>query len=389
MAEPTVTRTTLRRAVARIFQSEFFRRYPEGSLATTGSTFSSSTMACTSLTQADDFWKGGYVYFVTATQAANLGKDRRIASFAASNDLITVGEPFAATITQNDTFEIHSIISASDIHEALNRAIRDVAKSYPRQVIDETLVVQEKKRYHTLTGLAARVWRPRQIFVEQNTTAVNAKVASVTYSGPVAGVYTATIVFGDLTVTADQYNGWLCSVVTGTGLGGINAATITDTVAAHSIVVPSTVNTFDTTTLIMLWNPNVQEENWDKIVAARFDFSEYPNTLFMQEQLDKYRGFRLRFIYSAPAAELTLDTDSTTVPQEFVVMRAVQYLHEILAHDNRADANRHLNLAQYYKASCDEFLVKNTPLRPAGTVWQEGDGGSTYSDPDPLGWRGV
>lgn len=386
MAEPTVTRTLLRRSVARIFQSEFFRRYPESVLTvTTGG--SATSFTCSSLTQTEDnFWKGGYVYFVSATQAGIVGKDRRISAFTASTDTVTVAEPFAANITAADTFEIHSLVSASDIHEALNRAIRDVAKVYPRQVIDETLVVQEKKRYHTLTGLAARVWRPRQVYVEQNTTAIHAKVASATYTG--TGPYTATITFSDLIVTADQHNSKLCSIVTGSGLGGINAATIIDTIAPNQIQVSSTVNTLSTDTLIMIWDPNVQETNWNKLTEIRFDFSEYPNTMFMQAQLDQYRGFRLRFIYSSPAAELTADADTTTVPHELVVKRAVQYLHEMLAHDNRADANRHLNLAQYYKAECEEFLVKNTPLRPAGTVWMEGDDStSTYADPDPLGWR--
>lgn len=387
MAEPTVTRTNLRRSVARALQGEFFRRYSESVLSvTTGSTATSFT--CSSLTQTENnFWLGGYVYFLTATNAGNVGRDRRISAFTALTDTVTFAEPFPANIAAGDTFEIHSLVSAAEIHEVLNRAIRDVAKNYPRQVIDETLVVQEKKRNHTLTGLAARVWRPKQVFVEQNTTAIHGKVASATYTGPSGGYYTATITFSDLTVTDDLYNGYLCSIVTGGGLGGINAATIIDTIAPNQIQVLSTVNTLSTTTLIMLWDPNVQETNWPKLTAIRFDFAEYPNTMFMQEQLDQYRGFRLRLVYIAPAAELTADTDTTTVPQEFLVNRSLQYLHEMLSNDNRSDATRHLNLAQYYKAQSEEFLLKNAPIRPAGTVWLEGDGTSTYADPDPLSWR--
>lgn len=387
MAEPTTTLTALRRSIASVFQTEFFRRYPESVLAvTTAST--SSSFTCSSLGQTEtDFWKGAFVYFVTATQAAIVGKERKVSAFTPATDTITFVEPYPAVITAADTFEIHAMASANDIHRAINRAIRDVAKAYPRSVIDETLVVREKRRIHTITGLSARCWVPKQVYVENNSTATHSLVTSVTYSGPVAGVYTATIVLKDLTVTTDQYNGWLCSAVTGTGEGGIAAQTISDTIAPHTIVVTSTVNTFDTTTLLMLWNTAVQEENWDRLTAVRFDFNEYPNTMWMQEQLDMYRGFRLRFIYTAAAAELTAEADVTTVPQEYVINKSLQFLHETLAHDNRSDANRHLNLAQYYSNEAEKFLVKNAPQRPSGTAWQEGDDRSDNTTPDPLSWR--
>ena len=77
MAEPTVARSTLRKAIARTDRMQFFLRYPAGSLTFTAGGDSNASVSdtevwyCSKQTQAEGWWRNAYIYTTTTYETRN------------------------------------------------------------------------------------------------------------------------------------------------------------------------------------------------------------------------------------------------------------------------------------------------------------------------------
>lgn len=380
MAEPTTTRKTLRREIAAALRGEFFRLYPEGELAVTG-TSATTRVVSSSLTQVDDYWNNGFLYMVDGPAA---GYERRINDFAHLGTFADFLEPFPYVPVAGNKFEIHERWSATQIHQAINRAIRFVAKDFPESVNDETQILEEDKLSYSLLGLSKRVLTVGSVWVGYHTNSFTVQPSVVGVSGVNIEI---TLPSGVIT-SDDQYNGWTVSIYYGTGKNQMT--TITDTVlSTNKIVVLDSAFTPnpDTTSKLRLWDANDQQTDWRKLTFLRTDFQEYPNNLYLTRRIPEYEGFNIRLIYTTNAWELTTDADTTKVPSEYLIHEAQSILYDQLTNDNRADSNRYAGLAQYHHQIAMQYRVENQPAVPSSTIFLE-DNGSDMSQEDvnPLGW---
>jgi hypothetical protein len=378
MAETTTTRKVLRRAIARMIKMEFFRRYQD-EVSLTG-TPTSTSLASTSLTQADDFWNGGWAYIASGN---GIGQERKITDFAASGNALTMEYALTTVPAATDKIEILDTWSASDIHSAINRAITEWGRLFFDSVEDRTLVMQEDKMEYDLTGLTKKVWNLRDVRVERSGNSLTGVVDSASDDET-----HVTIVDTERFNTNDQYNGYKISIYDGTGKGQVGD--VVDTIAAsHAVTV--TVAQFATNpaagSKYRLWDEDKQLNDSWPLRNWRVDAPEFPDTLSLNKLEPEYYGMRLFLRYLAQPSELTSDTSTTTVPRDFIINQALAYLHESMMHDNRADANRHANMAQYFRNLATEYRERFSPRMPGAMVQVEENTGYSDDIADPLGWR--
>jgi hypothetical protein len=379
MAESTTTRKVLRRAIARTIRMEFFRRYSDSEVSLTG-TPTSLTLPSTALTQVDDFWNGGWVYIASGN---GIGQERRITDFAATTNLLTLEYALTTVPAATDKIEILDTWSASDIHSAINRAIGEWGRLFFDSVEDKTLVYQEDKMEYSLTGLAKKVWALRDIRVERSGNAVTGVVDSATYDET-----HVSIVDAERFNTDDQYNGYKISIYDGTGAGQVGD--VVDTVASShtvTVLVSQMATSPAAGSKYRLWDATEQINDSWPLANYRTDAIEYPDTLYLNKLDPSLYGMRMYLRYLAQPSELTSDTTTTTVPKDFIVNQALAYLHESMMHDNRSDANRHANMAQYFRNMATEYRERFSPRQPGMKIQVEENTGFMDDQLDPLGWR--
>jgi hypothetical protein len=350
---------------------------------------STEVFYCNKLTQEEGAWNNGYIY-VISTDANINGLERRISNFNADKDALYVEWPCDTdqVPTTDDNFELVDIWPPVQIHDAINDAIRDSWRTYPDLVLDETLVIEDNKRAYDLSALAQPPSRMMQVYVERSSNAVGGQVTTVTTSD----------VFGDTTIdlstlTADSsvITDWKLSIHDGTGKGqlySLTAASTTTQLVTGTSTSASATNP-DTTSKITIWNPAEHDNNWYRFLPVRFDASEFPNTMYMQEDLSGNEGMRIRLIYLAQHQDLSADSDLTTVPKYYVINKALSILHDSLVSDNRADRRDHSGIAEHYDQLARAWAAQNPRRLPAGSVWIEPDAHSAYNGGNsinPLGW---
>ena len=379
MSETTSTRKTLRRAIARAARLEFFRRYSANEVALTG-TPTASLLYSTSLTQSDDHWNGGWVYFVDGTY---LGQERRITDFAATGDVLTMEYALAGAPAAGVMIEIFDTWSAADIHDAINRSIREWGRLFFESVIDQTLVMKEDTMEYTISGLTKKPWIIKNVRVERAGNSIQSVVDSAT-------VVTTNVHLVDASVfkTDDQYNGYKISIYDGTGAGQLGD--VVDTIAAGTYIQVATSQftvTPDSTSKFRLWQPTEQLVDSWPLRNYRTDAQEFPDTLFLNKLEPEFYGMRFFISYLSQPSELTTDASTTIVPMDFIINQSLAYLHESLMNDNRSDANRHANIAEVYSRKALEYRSSFAPRQPATMLQLEENTGYSDSIEDPLGWR--
>jgi hypothetical protein len=379
MGEPTLSRKELRRTIARALQMEFFKRYSEGELALSG-TPTTTSLASASLTQSQsDYWKGGWVYIASGTQ---LGAERRISAFNPTGDILTPEYPLASAPAAGDKIEIHDLWSPTMIHQAINRALKEAGRVFFDNSIDTTLVARRDRTLYDISAISPNIWKINQIWIEQVADSQIFQPTGVDDSG---ALYLLQIPAGICTVE-DQYAGWTLSIYDGVGAGAqmqiLASAPTYLTLSKEQEPLPTAAS------YVRIWDPESDDRAHYQLTGFRLDDAEFPNKLWVDPLREDLLGYRLMISYAHLPVELTTDTATTSVPQEYIVNKARAYLHEDRMNDNRPDSARHTQLAQIFHGRADDYLMRYPRRHPAGTVQTTASHFVSGDAIDPLGWRG-
>jgi len=372
MAEPVSTRQQLRRAIARQARMTFFRRYQAGQL-TPDTTSSTAELICSSLVQEDHFWQNGYVYVSAGEQ------ERRIADFEASRKAIIPEYAFSPAPADSDFFEIFEIWPPSFIHDAINQANREGGQYYPDVVVDETIVLEEDKLEYALSGLAKQPLDLLQVWIE-NT--------GESKTGTADGGDSTYIQLETTQSLADVTADWWLSIYGGTGKGQLRqVGSVND--GLHRVLPSSAFATNpDSTSKYRLWDPTVQEEGWDDLSYFGTDVDEYPTELWLRSNYFSRRGLRVRLVYTHVPDDLSADSSETEVPLQYIMYKALSILHDQVVGDNRADRQKHNDLAEGYDRLARDYSSRMRRYIPARTVRMEGTTHTVWpsSPGNPMDW---
>lgn len=371
MTEPTKTRAQLRRELARQLAMPFARRVGDSSTTTSGG--STSTAKDTAkLVQSVSFWEGSYYYNVTRDAS------RLITAF--TTPTLTLEAAISAQV-DGDTYEIHTIWSAEDLHSALNHAQESAFPAFFDSVIDETLILEEDKLSYLLTGLTLLPHRLLKVFVEQNNTVTRGTADSATGT-----TLTDADLIGKL---ASVGTGWRLSIYAGTGTGQIRTPSSVNN-STGQITVAAWTTTPDSTSKYTLWNTAVQRDPWERIIPGRPDQQEYPDYFHFFARMPESYGLRIRLQYTSKPSALTAEANTTMVPQTYLMHKARAHLYTQMVDDNRVDRSRYANLAELHEQLAMVYRRENAFRLPGSTLWQEeGHSSGLRQDPsgNPLGWR--
>ena len=363
MSEFTTTRAELRRAIASELQMPFARRFPAG-FSTLDSTSSSTKIVDAALRQKDKFWDGDWFYGITT------GDISLIRAFNAQERTAHLETERSGTDTE--TFEIHSIWNADEIHKAINRSLQMCQRVFHQTVVDESLVYQEDTLTYTISGLSIRPWVLNKVFIERPNTV---------YQGTASAGGASTITLQS--VPSGINTNWKISIYAGTGKGqSRNYAS-----AAGLIVTVSSAWTTnpDDTSKYAIWDPTDEQYHWEPVYALSQDAKEFPDSLRFRSRFTSSHGMRIRLEYLAYPTALSADADTTGVPKEYILPMACSILHGQRLSSTRADRDMHFAEQERYKDQADKFLIRNAPHRPDTLIPVEG--GVEFTDTEnPLGW---
>lgn len=367
MSEPTITLTALRRAIAKELEMPFFKRYKNGFLdADSGTTVE---LVDADLTQKDKFWNGAWVYRV-ASQEASL-----ITNFTTLDNKLVLEVPVTAFVSGDD-YEIHSLWNAYDIHDAINRAIRDVRRTFFETVTDETLIVEEDKLIYSLSSLVKTPHIIQKIWLEQPTSVKRGVVVSATST-------TVTLTASEL---AGVTNTWKISIYAGTGSGQIRSIT---SVAGAEATVPTWTTIPNGTSKFTLWNPTQQTNDWRPWTAVRYDSTkEFPDYLYFSRRPVDFQGLRIRLEYVALPAELSAEADTTVIPDSYLIPAVIAILHSRKIKDTKVDRDLHFAENKRYNDMAKEWMIQNAPHRPDSNLLDQAYTGYQPSADNPLNWSG-
>ena len=278
MAEPTNTRTILRRALCSELHMPFIRR--TGGQSLVGASPTTTLITDTALFFETDLWNGHWFYSIINDVS------RKIIDTRGDTTQIVLEYPTSVVEVAGQAYEIHSVFNASEIHGAINRAIDDAFPAFFDYITDETLVLNENTLKYSLTGLTSLPWQVTQIKVEHNDTAIQGTATS----GAVGLLTDTRASFGSVVA------GWLISIYGGTGAGQLRTVLS----ATGTAITPSVVFTTapDSTSKYKVWNPNSQTTQWERVVTAGFDAKEYPSVLYLGKSFPASEGLRIRLEYS-------------------------------------------------------------------------------------------
>lgn len=373
MSRPTTTRAQLRQAIGVELGMPFYKDYGTNSTITTAT--STTKLIDSTLLHDKDTWKNCWMLITSGSPA---GTHRRVEEFWYNTGL-TLERPFASSAVVGDTYELTSVFSPPEIHQAINRAIVEAFPAFYDTTTDETLIVQEDKLTYDLTGLTTRPWVISKVWFERGYN-VNTGTAT---SGAVGYLIDTSANFSSITTS------YKVSIYDGTGKGQIRTiGSVTGTTQLNPSVAFTTAP--DSTSKYALWNPEEEVLDHYRILPARFDQKEYPNTMYLSQRYPDLYGMRIRLEYNSIPSELTTDSSTTIVPKEFIINKAISYLATSKTADNRADRQRWSQVAQQYMAVAEQYKKVHAWQQPAITMWQEEERGNprTVDQQNPLGWGG-
>lgn len=383
MALPTTSRATLRRAICSELGMEFFRRYGGTGYLTCDSGSTVSKVIDSDLTQPQDFWKNHWVYFPadgsTGTASALVGEVRQITSFVNSENACLVDRDYSVAPVSTLQYEIHDVWNATEIHNAINRAIRDAVPNFFKIVNDETLVLKEDTLEYDISGLTYRPWIISEVYIERPHSSMTGTVTS----SDATSLTNTSEDFSDVT------SNYVVSIYDGTGAGQLRNVSSGDADGKLNITAAWTTNP-DTTSKYRTWDPTDQQDEWFRVTSLALDQSEYPDEIRFSNPYERLWGARIRLVYATDPLELSSDSDTTVVPQEFVIYKAIAYLAGSRTWGRTGDRDKYAVLEQTMNAKAEMFREKMA-FRMDTTLWQESDvsnPGSRSLDNDPLGWRG-
>jgi hypothetical protein len=363
MAETTQTLQQLRRAVCKELRMPFFRRFSSSSTATSGA--AAGLLVDSALTQDDDFWAGHWAYHVDSQEV------RLIKAFLAESDTAIPERDFTS-LSSTDEYEIQSLWNATEIADALNRAIQSANRVYIDTVSDETLILEEDKLAYVISGLTKLPYFISKIWIEGSTSTLRGDVESSTAT-------TLTDAGSFASVTSD----WKVSIYNGTGKGQIRAiSSSTD----DTLTVAAWDTNPDSTSMYAVWDPTEQINDWTLISGYHLDSPEFPSSVYFTENYPSRYGMRIRIEYLAVPGELSAETDTTIVPKEYLINKSAAFLHSQMSGDLRYDRDFHFSESIRFDEMATNYLNMSAPHIPSQTITTASDAGTYAADDDPFNW---
>ena len=385
MAEVTVTRKTLRRAIASEARMEFFTKYAAGEVLVTGGPDTdvpdSTAFDCALLTQTDGAWKMGYAYVVSdsaSSDSALVGEERPISDFTRKDGRVLVEYPFSAALEVNAVIEIHEIWAPHEIHSAINKSIRLGGRVFSDVVEDDTtFVVLEDRLEYDLSLLTLAPRRMLSVWFENISSDLSGRADS----------YSATTVevnrwAGQLT---DADTDWYVCIYGGTGKGQIRRFVSSDD-DSGTITVATWATNPDTTSKLKAWDGDNQVLDWKPLTVGRTDMREYPNYFRLTHPYSAAEGRRMRMLYLATPGPLDVDSDVTVVNEDYITHKSLSILHDSLVGDNRFNQNKHANLAEYHDQLASGILRDFMRRLPQRRLMQPTQGERLTPWDNPLSW---
>lgn len=403
MAELTYSRETLRQAICRKARMNFYRRYPAGQVQVTASagtdaaTNDTTVVFCTYLTQKDKFWNNSYIWL---TDSDGIGQERRVVAYDARRKGLTVEWPLDTAASSSDasnegsSFELTSIWSPTELHDAINDAIEEGYKHYPDIVTDQTLIIEKDRLNYTLSGLTTQPHYILKIWIERTRSGATCQMTTTNDSdgtGLLAAQLRSTGVdFSAINDTSEGYgtSDWMVSIYYGAGKSEYSEVSAVDT-ATYILTASSDWTTApDTTTYYRFWNTREESDPWSRYTGVRFDSHEEPTEMYFKSDLDAVQGLRIKIEYVAQCNTLTADTEETQVPKRYILNKALAYLHDAAMHDNRASRQDHATLAQAHDDIAEQYALKHPRRWPAGTLWTWDDASEVHGtlEDNPMAW---
>lgn len=371
MAENTKTLQQLRRAICRELKMPFFRRFPNG-YAELDSGSTTLKIVDSALTQRDGFWNGSWFY------APDTGDVSLIRSFSSNDNTAYLEVPMAASPSEGDDYELHEIWNAVDLKHFINQAIQEGGRTFPQTVVDETLIIESNKMEYDLSSLTTKPWIIHQVLVEKRGGVARGTLQSATTN-------TFTVETASILASVSTASTWRVSIYEGTGSGQIrtlsSVASEVGTVTVDWTTVP------DSTSKYALWNTANDIYPWVPIDSFRLDSKEYPDTLSMFTRLESIRGMRIRLEYLAEPSTLSAETDTTIVPERFIILKACSLMMGQRSSDVKADKDTYYAEFIRYNDMVTDYIKTNAPHKPDIIL----KGSQPYfrtsiSDGNPMGW---
>jgi hypothetical protein len=369
MSEYTSSLAALRRAIASELQMPFARRFDAGTSALDASSTTSHIIDA-ALNQKDAFWNGSWFYH-PSTQSISL-----IRSFSNTTKAFELETPLASTPTTGDAYEIHSIFNAADIRKAINRAINSAVRVFSDSVIDNTLILQENVLTYSLTGLTKKPWIVNKVWLENKPASRGTLVSAgaTSFTTPDSG-FAASL--------NSPVTNYIISIYAGTGKGQQrNLATASG--AGGTVAAWTTVP--DSTSKYTVWDASYEIMDWSLLAGWRLDAKEYPDTLFFSLLHTSMYGMRIRLEYLGVNQGLTAEADTTIVPSEYIIPKAIAFLLGARTRDTKVDRDTFLGEASRYDQIAEAYLLKNTPQKPDTTL-KSLHQTEFWTEEDPMNWR--
>lgn len=383
MAFPTSTRAELRRAICLELGMPFFRRYANYLNFGSGST--GVTVINTDLAQADNTWKNMWFYVASVTpststgataDSGNLGAVRLITEFSADSDALTLEYDLTATPETDSTFEIHNVWNAHEIHGAINRAIREAFPHFFNIVTDETLVLEEYKLSYDISALTYRPWIIADVYVERPTSSM---------SGTASATSTTSLTDSTADFSGVDTN-YKLSIYSGTGSGQIKS--VASVIGTTQINVTTWTTTPDTTSKYKLWDASEEKLEWYRLTSLRFDSHEFPSTMYLTRLYPGAYGYRFRLKYATDELEMDDDDDTTAIPKEYIIYKAIEFLAASRVASSKADREEYAVMEQLYRSKAEDYKERHA-FRLDTNLWQEYDANRSrlyFSETNPLEW---
>jgi hypothetical protein len=357
----------------------FYRRFESFSEAEANSSI--SKLVDSHLVQPSDYWNGSWLFF-PEDGGSNAGCVRKVSDFTATSGgsvaYLTPEFNFDHAVVVGDDYELLSVFSPLDVHRAINRSIQDGFPSFFDTINDETLILEQDQLTYSLEDLDSPPWVITKAWLEVNSSALDVEVESSA---------NGSVTLTDAADISDVEAGWLVSAYYGTGSGQLR--TVSSVTGQQVVISQNWVTNPDTDTKLKIWNPDDQQEDWYRLLALRFNQKENPTAMYFTKLYSSAYGMRIRLQYITAPSKLTADDDTTVVPSEYIINKAMAILLMRKANDNRVDRQRYLQQVQGYLDLAEHYRQTQGFRIPDITRWQEEDPNSpsgSGSGDNPLNW---
>ncbi len=378
MAKPTTTRAQLRRAICKRLGMPFYLRYDPCGVA--DGTSSTSKLIDSSLAQPDDFWNNGWIYIATDTATGNIGVVRKIDDFVAADDALLLEYALPSAGSTGTQYEILTGFSPHEIHQAIDDALDESFPAFFNEVEDKTVVVQEDTLEYDISALSNKPWIISDMWLERSTKS---------QTGIVTAAASRSLTDSDITFDSDIDTSWKLSIYDGTGAGQLRTVKL---LSSNTITTATGeadwTTTPDTTSKYRVWDAAEQTHDWFRLQDCHFDQGEFPSTLYLRHRPTSSYGLRIRLNYATAPISLSADSDETSVPRQYVILKATELLSASRVSSSKVDREKWAVSEQLARVKAEDFKERNSFRLPT-TVWLENSphGNSFANEEDPMGWN--